>query len=139
MKMQTKIILASIGVLLLFSITGGVLFVKHEIHKREVVQETADDKLIAEEKPRIEKYLKYNYENIDTVTITHVKYNPTGIPHLRGYVNGDKELAFDAGIYDEHFETALNITSDDFPNTKDPNQDTLTVSEIEKREEKKHR
>lgn len=137
MKMQTKIILASIGVLLLFSITGGVLFVKHEIHKQEVVKEEANDKLIAEEKPRIEKYLKYNYENIDSVTITGVDVNPTGIPHIMGYVNGDKKLAFDAGIYGEHFETALNVDGESFPYAKSLEHDMVPVSEIEKREQEK--
>nr|WP_246369343.1 DUF1433 domain-containing protein [Listeria rustica] len=135
--MQTKIILASIGILLLFSITGGVLFVKHEINKREEAREEADNKLIAEEKPRIEKYLKYNYENIDSVTVTEVVHNPTGIPHIMGYVNGDKKLSFDAGVYDERFEGALDATGDSFPYTKDLNHNMVSVSEIEKREQEK--
>ncbi|MBC1604443.1 DUF1433 domain-containing protein [Listeria rocourtiae] len=134
MEMKTKIILTSIGVLLLLSITGGVLFVKHEIDKRETVEKDRNSQLIAEEGPRIEKYLKYNYKDIHSVTITGVDNSPTGIPHILGYVNDNKKLSFNAGIYDEHFETALNPSGDSFPHTKLPDHETLTVSEIEKLE-----
>lgn len=134
MKTKTKIIIASIGILLLLTITGGALIVKQEVTKKENAALEADKKLMAEEKPRIEKYLVYNYENIKSVTLTKVDHNPTGIPHILGYVNGDKELSFDAGIYDEHFETALDATGDRFPHTKLPGHETLTVTEIEKLE-----
>ncbi|MGX7419180.1 DUF1433 domain-containing protein [Carnobacterium gallinarum] len=71
-----------------------------------------EKELMETEKPRIEKYLKYNYQNIKTVTLTEVIVNPTGVPHIQGYVNDNKEMSFDAGIYDEHFEGALNVTGD---------------------------
>src|SRR5699024_650904 len=88
------------------------------------------------------KYLKYNYKGIDSVTLTGVKINPTGIPHIEGYINDDKEISFDAGIYDEHFEAALNFDFDrnkpEYRNGDNQVRNT-TVSEIEKeeREQKK--
>lgn len=84
--------------ILFLIITGGWLILK-------AIQET---KLLQEEKPSIEKYLKYNYENIETVTLTEVKVNPTGVPHILGYVNNNTAMTFDAGIYNDHFEGDLS-------------------------------
>lgn len=88
--------------ILFFIITGGWLILK-------AIQET---KLLQEEKPSIEKYLKYNYKNIKTVTLTEVKTHPTGVPHIIGYVNNDDTMTFDAGIYNDHFEGSLSSIGD---------------------------
>nr|WP_244966933.1 DUF1433 domain-containing protein [Listeria grandensis] len=120
----------------LFIIVGSFIFVKKEIDERKLAREAAVDKLIVEESPRVEKYLKYNYENIDSVVITGVDINPTGIPHIKGYVNGDRKLSFDAGVYDEHYEGALIISGESFPHAKSPNQEVLSVSEIEEIEKR---
>ncbi|KGL38141.1 DUF1433 domain-containing protein [Listeria sp. SHR_NRA_18] len=128
---MSRIIFLALVAFWLFIIAGSFLFVKAEIDERKLAREEAIEKLIAEESPRVEKYLKYNYENIDSVTITGVDVNPTGIPHIMGYVNGDKKLSFDAGVYDEHYEGALIISGESFPYTKSLNQDVLSVSEIE--------
>jgi len=116
----------TIIIILLFIITGGWLILK-------AVQET---KFLNEEKPRIEKYLKYNYENIETVTFTEVKIHPTGVPHIIGYVNGDESTYFDAGIYNKHFEgdistSNISMTDDNFDNG------AKNVSDIEKEEAEK--
>lgn len=112
--------------ILLFIITGGWLFLKS-------IQET---KFLNEEKPRIEKYLKYNYENIETVTLTKVVVTPMGVPHIEGFVNNNPDMNFDAGIYDKHFEQALSSTGD-IPLTRTDEateNGEKSVSDIEKEE-----
>lgn len=104
-------------------ITGG-WFILKEIQKKNFLKEEA---------PRIEKYLKYNYENIKSVTFTEVKVYPTGVPHIIGYVNDDKSTYFNAGIYNSHFEQSLstkNISETDAAF----NNGAKSVSEIENEE-----
>ncbi|MBM5607811.1 DUF1433 domain-containing protein [Listeria ivanovii] len=54
--------------------------------------------LMAEQKPRIEKYLNYNYNNIESVTLTETYTNPTGVTHIKGYINNNKKLKIDAPL-----------------------------------------
>lgn len=104
-------------------ITGGWLIVK-EIQKKELLTENA---------PLIEKYLKYNYEGIKSVTFSEVKVNPTGVPHIIGYVNNDKDTYFSAGIYNEKFDGDIGVSN--IPMT-DNNLEfgAKSVSDIEKEE-----
>jgi len=107
-------------------ITGGWLILK-------AIQET---NFLQTEKPRIEKYLKYNYENIETVTFEKVTKSSMGVPHIEGYVNNNKDMSFDAGVYDKHFEAALDSTGD-VPLTRTDYAIKFgdkSVSEIEKEE-----
>ncbi|EIA20012.1 putative secreted protein [Listeria fleischmannii subsp. coloradonensis] len=57
-----------------------------------------EKELIQEQKPRIEKYLSYNYNNISVVTLTNVYTNPTGVIHIEGYINNNKKLKIDAPL-----------------------------------------
>ncbi|MHC5251544.1 DUF1433 domain-containing protein [Listeria kieliensis] len=58
--------------------------------------------LMQEQKPRIEKYLNYNFNNIKSVTLTDTYTNPTGVTHIKGYVNGDEKLTIDAPLSSKH-------------------------------------
>lgn len=109
-------------------ITGGWLIVK-EIQKKELLTENA---------PLIEKYLKYNYEGIKSVTFSEVKVNPTGVPHIIGYVNNDKDTYFSAGIYNEKFDGDIGVSN--IPMT-DINLEfgAKSVSDIEKEEKVKNK
>lgn len=89
-----------ITMILLIIITGGWL----------IMNENKKKDLLTSESPRIEKYLKYNYENIKSVTFTKVVVTPMGVPHIQGYVNNNEDMSFNAGIYEKHFETALDST-----------------------------
>lgn len=123
MKINKKLILVLI---ILFLVTGS----------RYIMKKIEESKIMSEEKPRIEKFLKYNYEGIESVTLTDIIINATGVPHVKGYVNGDKNLSFDAGLYEEHFNYALNFKKDDNPKEKfDSPEKEKTVLEIEKEEE----
>lgn len=89
--------------LILIIVFSGFLFWNK--HQENVEREA----FLKEESPRIEQFLKYNYSNINKVTFTHVKVSPMGIPYIEGYINDDKELAFSASIFEDHFERSISI------------------------------
>lgn len=107
----------------ILSVAGGV-YLKKEIDKKS---------LLEKEGSRIEKYLKYNYKDINSITFTDVKINPTGIPHIMGYVNNNEDMNFNAGIYKEHFSRALDFF-DKIPEYKNKDGLIKSVTEIEKEE-----
>lgn len=112
-----------IVIILLFIITIGLLILK-------VIQET---KLLQEAKPRIEKYLKYNYKNIESVSFIDVKTNPTGVQHIIGYVNNDKETYFNVGIYNNKFEGDI-VTHNLRETDENIKNGAKNISDIEKEE-----
>ncbi|MBC1490197.1 DUF1433 domain-containing protein [Listeria sp. FSL L7-1509] len=57
-----------------------------------------EKELMQEQKPRIEKFLKYNYNNIESITLTKTYTNPTGIVHIEGYLNNNEKLKIDAPL-----------------------------------------
>ncbi|MGY3779252.1 DUF1433 domain-containing protein [Isobaculum melis] len=109
-----------------FILIGGV-YLKKEADKK---------KLLETEGPRIEKYLKHNYENYESITFETVVVSPTGTPHIKGYVNNDPELKFDIGISRDHFNAGLNWDDDNKSLTKKEayKYQSKTVEEIEKEE-----
>lgn len=119
MKKKRFIILFCIILILV-----GGSYLKKEFDKKEIIET---------EGPRIEKYLKYNYKGIDSITFTTVKMNPTGVPHIIGYVNNNKDMNFNAGIYKNHFSRSLDFF-DKIPEYKNKDGLVKSVSEIEKEE-----
>lgn len=115
-----------ITMILLIIITGGWL----------IMNENKKKDLLTSESPRIEKYLKYNYENIKSVTFTKVVATPMGVPHIQGYVNNNEDMSFNAGIYEKHFETALDSTGSEPLTRTDYSFENgfKSVSEIESEE-----
>ncbi|MBC1544324.1 DUF1433 domain-containing protein [Listeria sp. FSL L7-1447] len=91
------------SIIIILSCIGGYIILKK--HQENVEREA----FLKEESPRIEQFLKYNYSNINKVTFTHVKVSPMGIPYIEGYINDDKELAFSASIFEDHFERSISI------------------------------
>ncbi|MGX7418258.1 DUF1433 domain-containing protein [Carnobacterium gallinarum] len=100
------------------------------------MKEIKEKEFIKFEGSRIEKFLKYNYAGIETVTFIDTKVSPMGVPYIEGYVNGNKDMSFSADIYKEHFETALNSTGTIPLTTTDKVVESgfTPVSEIEKEE-----
>lgn len=123
------VLTTSIILILIIIITGGYIFVKQQQTK------DLEATILKTEQPRIEKYLTYNYVGVHDVTLTGTHTNPTGVIHVEGYVNDDPKLTFDAGIYDDHFETALDPTTENFPLLKNKDRSVKTVSEIEAEEQ----
>jgi len=98
-------------------------------------QKSDEDTLLKAEQDRIEKYLKYNYLNIQTVILTKAKKMPTGTIHIYGYINNDKEFSFYAPISSEHFKGGINFNKI-IPEYKDSNENTKQIPEIEEEEAK---
>ena len=54
---------------------------------------------------RVEKYIHYNIKDVKSITFTENKISPMGVPHIKGYINNNKELDFIASISTtENFE-----------------------------------
>ena len=54
---------------------------------------------------RVEKYIHYNIKDVKSITFTENKISPMGVPHIKGYINNNKELDFTASISTtENFE-----------------------------------
>ncbi|WP_221644197.1 DUF1433 domain-containing protein [Listeria cossartiae] len=116
--------------LILIIVFSGVLFWKK--HQENVEREA----FLKEESPRIEQFLKYNYNNINKLNFTHVKVSPMGIPYIEGFINNDENLFFSATIYDEHFENSISVP-EDVSNWR-KNEINKTVSEIQQQEKDKN-
>ncbi|MDT0050174.1 DUF1433 domain-containing protein [Listeria cossartiae subsp. cayugensis] len=128
MKKQ-PIIIVSILIIILSCFTSYVFWKKHEIH-------IANETLLKEESPRIEKYLKYNYNNIENVTFTKADFTGMGTPYIEGYINGDKDLYFTTSIYNNHFEKNVGMPLEIYEWAKYPVDKTVT--EIQQQENSKN-
>lgn len=111
-------------ILLVIILIGGYKFME----KKKI------DTYVDKQKPRIEKYLNYHYDNIESVTITGTKKNPMGGFFINGYVNNDKNLS----IYAEgsvgtdiEYVSGLNYT---FYKKYNKSNNNKSVSEIEEEE-----
>ncbi|OSX86964.1 hypothetical protein BTJ45_05547 [Bacillus mycoides] len=119
--------------LLVIAGVGGYHYVKEK-------QTEELEKYMAEQKIRIEKYLKYNYNNVHSVTLTDIHKNPTGVVHINGYINGDKDLEIDASVVSEkgiEFVGGLSGGFDDKNHKPELEGKLKSVSEIEAEEKRK--
>ncbi|MGR5967160.1 DUF1433 domain-containing protein [Bacillus cereus] len=84
---------------------------------------------------RVEKYIHYNIKDVKSITFTENKISPMGVPHIKGYINNNKELDFTASISTtENFEDKFTRSGKLGKLIKNPEK---SVSEIEKRRERK--
>ncbi|MCR8859080.1 hypothetical protein CN887_29770 [Bacillus pseudomycoides] len=85
---------------------------------------------------RVEKYIRYNINDVKSIKFTEHKVSPMGVPHVKGYINANKELRFDAGISNtKDFENDFGCSGELYDNyMKKP---AKSVSEIEKEEKEK--
>ncbi|EAC3452246.1 hypothetical protein BJM51_12605 [Listeria monocytogenes] len=126
---RKNILIFSTIIIIILSFIGGY-FIMQNYKKQE-----AADQFLKEEAPRIEKYLKYNYNNIENVTFTKVDYTGMGTPYIEGYVNGDKDLYFTTSIYNNHFEKNVGMPIEMYEWAKYPVDKTVT--EIQQEENSK--
>ncbi|MED4680894.1 DUF1433 domain-containing protein [Bacillus nitratireducens] len=126
---------------------GGILFVSLLViagvggyHYMKEKQIEAQKKYMAEQKIRIEKYLKYNYNNVHSVILTDMYKDPMGVIHIEGYINEDKNLKIDAIIESEkgiEFVGGLSGGFDDKNHKPELEGKLKSVSEIEAEEKRK--
>ncbi|TKH17896.1 DUF1433 domain-containing protein, partial [Bacillus cereus] len=77
----------------------------------------------------------YNIKDVKSITFTENKISPMGVPHIKGYINNNKELDFIASISTtENFEDKFTRSGELDEMIKKP---AKSVSEIEKEEKEK--
>ncbi|MCU5583833.1 DUF1433 domain-containing protein [Bacillus toyonensis] len=110
-------------------IAGGYFTMEYLKQKEE------EEKFWKVQEVRVEKYIRYNIQDVKSITFTEHKVNPMGIPYIKGYINDDKELWFNASISTtENFEDKFSRSGELGKLIKDPEK---SVSEIEKEEKEK--
>ncbi|MCW1238311.1 DUF1433 domain-containing protein [Bacillus pretiosus] len=125
MKKKTVIILSIICI-----IAGGYFTMEYLKHKEE------EEKFWKVQEARVEKYIRYNIQDVKSITFTEKSVSPMGVPRLKGYINNNKELDFIARISTtENFEGQFTRSGKLGKLIKDPEK---SVSEIEKEEKEKH-
>ncbi|MGE8076830.1 DUF1433 domain-containing protein [Listeria welshimeri] len=128
MKKKIIIIFSAIITIILF-LAGGYFILKNQ-------EEKDMKKILVEQKPRIETFFNYNYKGINNITLTSTKKNPTGVIHIKGYLNNNKDLWIDAALYDEAGIEVVNSAKEVDETFLKPEyeENIKTVSEIEKEE-----
>ncbi|MFV8520092.1 DUF1433 domain-containing protein [Bacillus sp. SBS7] len=122
-----KVVILIVSALVL--IAGGFFTLEYLKHKEE------EEKFWKVQEARVEKYIRYNIQDVKSITFIEHKISPMGIPSIEGYINDDKNLWFDASISTtENFEDKFSRFGELGKLIKDPEN---SVSEIEKEEKKK--
>ncbi|EAC6409782.1 DUF1433 domain-containing protein [Listeria monocytogenes] len=126
-----SIILISILILVLCLFCGFFFWKKYEIQNT--------NKILTQQKPRIKVFFDYNYNGINEITLTSLQENPTGVVHIKGYLNGDEDLWIDAGLFDSAGVEIVNSAKEvDEQFLKNENEENIkTVSEIQQEENSK--
>ncbi|EEL37113.1 MULTISPECIES: DUF1433 domain-containing protein [Bacillus] len=124
MKKKLVIILSIICI-----IAGGYFTMEY------LKQKEKEERFWKVQEARIEKYIHYNIQDVKSITFIEHKISPMGVPHIKGYINDNRELWFDAGLDDNDiFERKLGRSGELGKLIKDPEK---SVSEIEKEEKEK--
>ncbi|EEK47576.1 DUF1433 domain-containing protein [Bacillus cereus ATCC 10876] len=110
-------------------IAGGY-FTMEYLNKKE-----QEEKFWKVQEARVEKYIHYNIKDVKSITFTENKISPMGVPHIKGYINNNKELDFIASISTtKNFENKFTRSGELDEMIKKP---AKSVSEIEKEEKEK--
>ncbi|PFN31137.1 DUF1433 domain-containing protein [Bacillus cereus] len=118
-------------VLSIICIIAGGYFTMEYLKQKEI-----EEKFWNEQKERVEKYIHYNIKDVKSITFTENKISPMGVPHIKGYINNNKELDFTASISTtENFEDKFTRSGKLGKLIKNPEK---SVSEIEKEEKEKN-
>ncbi|MGY3779243.1 DUF1433 domain-containing protein [Isobaculum melis] len=130
---KKKIIIATGAFILL--LLGGYKYREHQETKKQE-QQKIEQKFWSNQKIQIEKFIRYNFNDIESIAFTETFKTPMGVG-IHGYVNGDeKKMYFSASIYNEQdtFEKGLSIASKLDKLSKEPYH-VFSVTEIEELED----
>ncbi|KAA0779170.1 MULTISPECIES: DUF1433 domain-containing protein [Bacillus cereus group] len=111
-------------------IAGGYFTMEYLKQKEE------EEKFWKVQEARVEKYIRYNTQDVKSITFTEKSVSPMGVPRLKGYINNNKELDFIARVSTtENFEDQFTCSGELYDKyVKKPEK---SVSEIEKEEKEK--
>ncbi|PFD26910.1 DUF1433 domain-containing protein [Bacillus thuringiensis] len=119
-------------VLSIICIMAGGYFTMEYLKKKE-----QEEKFWKAQEARIEKYIRYNIEDVESITFTKKDVSPMGVPYLEGHINHNKELDFIASISTtENFEDDFTRSGELGKLIKKP---AKSVSKIEKEEKEKRK
>ncbi|SCC41736.1 DUF1433 domain-containing protein [Bacillus wiedmannii] len=123
-----KVIILGVSALLL--IAGEFFTLEYLKHKEQ------EEIFWKAQKARVEKYIHYNIQDVESITFKEDSVSPMGVPKLKGYINKDENLWFIAHISTtENFEDDFGCSGELYDNyVKKPKK---SVSEIEEEEKKK--
>ncbi|PEA56716.1 hypothetical protein CON64_00290 [Bacillus pseudomycoides] len=114
---------------IIFIIAGGYFTMEY------LKQKEKEEKFWKTQEARVEKYIRYNIKDVQSITFTKHEVNPMGVPSVDGYINNNKELNFSASISTtKDFENKFSRSRELGKLVKTP---TKSVSEIEKEEKEK--
>ncbi|MCR8859082.1 hypothetical protein CN568_29430 [Bacillus pseudomycoides] len=120
----------SVIILSIICIIAGGYFTMEYLNQKE-----EEEKFWKVQEARVEKYIRYNIQDVKSITFTEKSVSPMGVPRLKGYINNNKELDFIARISTtENFEDQFTRSGKLGKLIKDPEK---SVSEIEKEEKEK--
>lgn len=124
MKKKLAIIVSIICI-----ITGGYLTMEYAKKKEK------EEQFWKKQEVRIEKYIRYNVNDVKSITFTKREITPMGVPHIKGYINKNEKLWFVASVSTtKNFEDKFGCSGELYDNyMKKPEK---SVSEIEKEEKK---
>ncbi|PGW11793.1 hypothetical protein COD90_22350 [Bacillus cereus] len=124
MKKKLAIILSIICI-----IAGGYFTMEY------LKQKEKEEKFWKAQEARVEKYIRYNIQDVKSITFKEHSVSPMGVPRLKGYINNNEELDFIAYISTtENFEDDFTRSGELGKLIKNPKK---SVSEIEKEEKEK--
>ncbi|OHO71005.1 hypothetical protein HMPREF2580_09365 [Staphylococcus sp. HMSC036D05] len=130
--MSKKIILILIILVGIILIVGSIYFKLKYDNKKEKEQQYYD-----EQKERITLYMRYNVKGFKSIKFTEIRKNPMDGYDIKGYLNGDKNISFTAGItsiddfnFDADLSYSKELSEKFIKNTK-------SVSQIKKEKSKK--
>ncbi|EIA7375310.1 DUF1433 domain-containing protein [Listeria monocytogenes] len=129
---KKNIIIFSAITIIILSLLGGYFIVKNQ-------EKEYKSKIFTQQKPRIKAFFDYNYNGLNEITLTSLQENPTGVVHIKGYLNGDEDLWIDAGLFDSAGVEIVNSAKEvDEQFLKNENEENIkTVSEIQQEENSK--
>lgn len=115
-----------VAILLVISIGGYYMYQKGQ-------QENA---LWDKQKPRIEKFYKYNYQRVESITFGKSYTFPNKTNVIEGYINNDKDLSFKAYVDPgTNFESEGTVSKDLSKLLKPEFQSkVMSVTDIQKKE-----
>lgn len=112
---------------IIFIITGGYIGMKY-VDKKE-----QEEQFWKKQEARVEKYIRYNIKDVQSIKFKEHSVSPMGVPRLKGYINNNEELDFIAHISTtKNFEDDFTCSGELYDNyVKKPEK---SVSEIEEEE-----
>lgn len=130
--MNTKGKIVIIILIVGFICIGGM---KMKLH---IAENEMKKEILKREGPRVEKFMKYNFEGIKKITIKSLEETPMGGYFLNGYINDDKDLDFSADIGTK-FEKNISYSEELIPKKKDSNGVEILKDIEDIEEEEKHK